>query len=223
MTKKEILKKTEDFVKEKMSGEGTGHDFWHVVRVRNTALKIAKEEKVDLYIVELASLLHDIADHKFYDGDRTVGPKIAREFLENLGVDNKVIEHVINIISNMSFHKSIDGKTLFTSKELKVVQDADKLDAMGAIGIARAFAYGGLRQREIHNPNIKVVKYKTSREYNDNQIGKTTGTTINHFYEKLLKLKSLMNTKAGKRIANQRHKFLELYLKNFFAEREGKK
>ncbi len=223
MTKKEILKKTEDFVKEKMSGEGTGHDFWHVVRVRNTALKIAKEEKADSYIVKLASFLHDIADHKFHDGDRDVGPRIAKEFLESLGVESKVIEHVINIISNMSFHKSIDGKNLFTSKELKVVQDADKLDAIGAIGIARAFAYGGLRQREIHNPNIKAIKYKTSREYNDNQIGKTTGTTINHFYEKLLKLKSLMNTKTGKRIANQRHKFLELYLKNFFSEWEGKK
>lgn len=223
MNKKEIIKRTESFVKDKLEGEETGHDFWHIIRVRNTALKIGKEEKVDLFIIELASLLHDIADHKFYNGDRTVGPKIAREFLAGLNIDISIIDHVINIINNMSFHKSLDGKVGFTSKEMRVIQDADKLDAMGAIGIARAFAYGGLRQREIHNPNIKVVNYKNSKDYNDNQIGKTTGTTINHFYEKLLKLKSLMNTKTGKKMANERHKFLELYLKTFYAEWDGKK
>lgn len=126
-----------------MEGEGTGHDWWHILRVRNTALAIAKQEKADLFIVELAVLLHDIADHKFHGGDSTLGPKVARDWLQKPGVIKEVIDHVENIIANMSFHKSLDGKAEFMSKELKVVQDADRLDAMGAIGIARAFAYDG--------------------------------------------------------------------------------
>lgn len=217
MSKKTIIENTRDFVKNKLAGEGSGHDWWHIVRVTVSALVIAKKEKADLFVVELAALLHDIADHKFYNGDDTVGPKVAREWLEGQGTDPVITDHVINIISNMSFSKNIGKKVVFTSKELQVVQDADRLDAIGAIGIARVFAYGGHKGREIFNPTIKPLKYKTAEEYKKND-----NPTVNHFYEKLLLLKDLMNTKAGKQIAQKRHKYMEQYLKQFFAEWEGK-
>lgn len=217
MTKREVLKKTEEYVNHALSGEGTGHDWWHVLRVRNTARYIAKGEKADLFVVELTALLHDIADHKFHGGDSSIGPRIAHDWLKKLGVAHEVISHVTDIIANMSYHKSLDGAPAFTSKELKIVQDADRLDAMGAIGIARAFAYGGHKGRELYNPNVKPAKYKSSGEYKKHP----AGTTINHFYEKLLLLKERMNTRTGKRLARARHAFLEKYLFQFYAEWGG--
>lgn len=220
MTSTAIVKKTEAYVRKKMQGEGTGHDWWHVVRVRNIAKMIAREEHADVFVVELSALLHDIADHKFHDGDDTIGPRLASQYLASLRVAPAVIEHVAYIISNVSFNKSFDVTHEPPSKELQVMRDADRLDALGAIGIARAFAYGGYRQRELYNPAEKPRVYKSSEDYRKRSMG---GHTINHFYEKLLLLKDRMNTKAGKRIAQRRHAFLLKYLEQFYSEWEGKR
>lgn len=216
MTQKEIINKTITFVKETLIDAEGGHDWFHIERVYKNALLIAKTEQVDIFTVSLGALLHDIADSKFYDGDETVGPKIAREFLFKLNVDSTVIEHVINIIENISFKGGNDIKK-FTSLELNVVQDADRLDAIGAIGIARCFNYGGFKNRQLHNPDIKPNLNMSKAEYKT-----STAPTINHFYEKLLLLKDRMNTKTGKQIAKERHAFMELYLKQFFNEWLGK-
>lgn len=215
-SKQDVIKKTESFAKDKLLGEGTGHDWWHVFRVWELAKVIGKKEKADLFIVELSALLHDIADWKFYHGDETIGPKVAREWLEKLKVEQKIIEKVCHIVEHVSF-KGAGVESKMQTLEGKIVQDADRLDAIGAIGIARAFAYGGSKGRELYNPTIKPKQYKTFEEYK-----KSDGPTINHFYEKLLLLKDRMNTTTGKRFAESRHKYLEGFLKRFYKEWGGK-
>jgi uncharacterized protein len=186
--------------------------------VFNTSLLISKSEPVDDFIVALGALLHDIADSKFHDGDETVGPKIASEFLFKHNVDSTIIEHVVNIIKHISFKNSLDGKSGFTSKELEVIQDADRLDAIGAIGIARCFNYGGFKNRPLYDPSIQPILNISKEEYKT-----SISPTINHFYEKLLILKDKMNTNTGKQIAEKRHQFMELYLKQFYDEWNGLK
>ncbi|GAB5409496.1 MAG: HD domain-containing protein [Balneolaceae bacterium] len=215
LLKKELLLKTEDFVKAKIEGDA-GHDWWHVHRVRNTALSIAIKEKADLFIVELAALLHDIADHKFHDGDEKIGSITARNWLKELDVEEHHILHICEIITDLSF-KGANVDTSMRTLEGKIVQDADRLDAIGAIGIARAFSYGGFRNRELYNPTISPTLHSSFEAYkNDN------GHTINHFYEKLFLLKKRMNTDSGKQIAEERHKFMEEYVRRFLDEWEGK-
>lgn len=210
-----VLAQVEKEVRRRMEGEEAGHDFWHVERVRRMAMRIGKHEGANMFIVELAALLHDIADWKFYGGDDTVGPKVAREILRKLRVQKNTVEHVCEIIATMSF-KGAGVKASMRTLEGKVVQDADRLDALGAIGIARAFAYGGYRSRPLYDLYIKPAQHKTKETYIKSQ-----GTTINHFYEKLLLLKDRMNTKTAKKIAASRHRFLKLYLARFFKEWEG--
>ena len=216
MTSEDIISKTITFVKETLASAEGGHDWFHIKRVYKNALLISKNENVDVFVVSLGALLHDIADSKFNDGDETIGPKMAREFLFNLNVDSKTIEHVINIIENISF-KGGNETQKFNSVELDVVQDADRLDAIGAIGIARCFNYGGFKNRPLYNPEIKPNLKMSKAEYKT-----STAPTINHFYEKLLLLKNRMNTKTGREVAKERHAFMELYLKQFYGEWEGK-
>ena len=218
MTSKEKITKTKAFVKETLKDAEGGHDWFHIERVYNNALLIAKTETVDGLVVALGALLHDIADSKFHDGDETVGPKIAREFLFNLNVDSIVIEHVIKIIENVSFKSSLNTTQKFKSTELDVIQDADRLDAIGAIGIARCFNYGGFKDRVLFDPSIKPNMNMSKDEYKA-----SNAPTINHFYEKLLLLKDKMNTKTGQRIAADRHDFMEDFLNQFYAEWDGKK
>ena len=216
MDKNEIIEKTKFFVKTRLEGEGSGHDWWHIVRVHNAALDIAgKEGDCDVFIVELAALLHDIADWKFYDGDLDKGPEIAKEFLLSLNVDKETVSHVSDIIKNISF-KGANVENTISSTEGKIVQDADRLDAIGAIGIGRAFAYGGFMKREMHNPNVSHEIHNTFEEYRNKN-----GSTINHFYEKLLLLKDKMNTKTGREKAMNRHEFMETFLIEFYSEWEG--
>jgi len=205
------------FVKQKLENAEAGHDWFHMERVYKNALLIAEGETCDLMIVKLGALLHDIADSKFNDGDETVGPKVAREFLESQNASEETIEHVLNIIENISF-KGGNFEKKFTSKELEIVQDADRLDAIGAIGIARTFNYGGFKNRQLYNPTIAPKLNMTKEEYK-----KSEAPTLNHFYEKLLLLKDKMNTETGKRIAQERHKFMELFLSQFYAEWDGEK
>jgi len=216
MNKEAVIKRTADYVKSKLSGEGSGHGWWHVYRVWKTAVEIGKKESDNLFVVQLAALLHDIADWKFHSGDDSIGPKLARECLEKLDVDENIISHVCEIIKEVSF-KGAGVKSGIKTKEGMVVQDADRLDAIGAIGIARAFAYGNKKGNEIYNPGIKPKKHETFEQYKNSK-----GTTINHFYEKLLLLKDMMNTNAARKIAEERHKFMEQYLDRFFKEWEGK-
>lgn len=215
MRNAEILKATEAFVKEELAGAEAGHDWWHIERVRNTALHIGNNENADLFVVELGTLLHDIADSKFHNGDETKGPLKAKEFLKSLDVDDDVIRHVLEIIENISFRKSLDG-TSFRSLELDVIQDADRLDAIGAIGIARAFNYGGFKNRIFYDPDVTPATGLTSEEYK-----KSTAPTINHFYEKLLLLKDKMNTASGQQLAAERHQFMEEFLAQFYKEWNG--
>ena len=215
MTKDSLIQNTIDFVKESLSDSEGGHDWWHIYRVWQSAKHIAEEENVDLLVVELAALLHDIADSKFHDGDETIGPKIAREFLESQDVEPILMNHVEQIIKHISF-KGGNHERAFHSKELSVVQDADRLDAMGAIGIARTFNYGGFKNRAIYDPSIPPKLDMTKEEYK-----KSTAPTINHFYEKLLLLKDRMNTETGRAMAEHRHRFMETYLQEFYKEWEG--
>ena len=218
MNKEKIIHNTIDFVKEKLKNAEGGHDWFHIERVFKNTILISKNEKVDTFIVSLAALLHDIADPKFYNGNEEIGPKIANEFLVEQHVDESMINHIINIIKHMSFKNSLDKNgEKFTSKELEVVQDADRLDAIGAIGIARCFNYGGFKNRALHNPEIKPNLKMTKEEYKNSD-----APTINHFYEKLLLLKDKMNTISGKRIAESRHIFMETYLHQFYNEWDGK-
>ena len=212
-----IVNKTILFVKEKLENAEGGHDWFHIERVYKNALLIADGEVCDVDIVKLGALLHDIADSKFHNGDETIGPKIAREFLESHNVDQATIEHVINIIENVSFKGGNSEKT-FSSVELHIVQDADRLDAIGAIGIARTFNYGGFKNRPLYNPNIAPKLRMSKEEYKNNQ-----APTLNHFYEKLLMLKDKMNTQTGKQIAQERHLFMEKFLSQFYAEWDGEK
>lgn len=216
MNKEQIIQNTIEFVKETLQGAEGGHDFFHIERVYKNALLIAKDENVDEFVVSLGALLHDIADSKFHNGDETVGPKKARAFLLNQQVPEEVIIHIEKIITNISF-KGGNFEQRFSSPELDVVQDADRLDAIGAIGIARCFNYGGFKNRELYNPEIVPNLNMTKEEYK-----KSTAPTINHFYEKLLLLKDKMNTTTGKSIAEHRHSYMEGFLNQFYNEWNGK-
>ncbi|WP_378180820.1 HD domain-containing protein [Aquimarina sp. SS2-1] len=216
MTDDQIICKTIKFVKSTLKGAEGGHDWFHIHRVLKTSQTIAKDEKVDPLVVSLGALLHDIADSKFHNGDETVGPEMAREFLKNIGVSEDIVNHVVLIIQNISF-KGGNVEQKFTSPELDVIQDADRLDAIGAIGIARCFNYGGFKNRALYDPEIVPNLYMTKEEYKN-----STAPTINHFYEKLLLLKDRMNTKTGKRMAEDRHSFMESFLKQFYKEWEGR-
>lgn len=218
MHQKEVLEKTEQYVRQKLEGEGSGHDWWHIDRVRKIALSIGKEEGANLYIIELAALLHDIADWKFHHGDETIGPSVAREWLESIQVDETVVSHVCDIIKTISF-KGAGVHTPMKTKEGEVVQDADRIDALGAIGIARAFAYGGSKGRVMYNPYLKPQLHQSFEAYKNDK----DGHTINHFYEKLLLLKERMNTPSGKKMAIARHTYMEHYLAQFYEEWQGKK
>lgn len=212
-----VIKNTVAFVKDQLTDAETGHDWWHIERVWENAKHIGATENVDMYVVELGALLHDIADAKFHDGDEEKGPKVARKFLESQHVPEDIIAHVENIVRHISFKGNIEGQK-WMSPELAVVQDADRLDALGAIGIARTFTYGGFENRTIYDPSQPPHENMTSEEYKNNR-----EHTINHFYHKLLLLKGLMNTKTGKRVAEDRHAFMEKFLEQFYAEWEGKK
>jgi len=216
MNKQLIISRTTDFVKHTLKDAEGGHDWFHIQRVFNNAKLIVKTENADDFIVSLSALLHDIADSKFYNGDESIGPKIATEFLMAQNIDSVVIEHVVQIIRNISFKGGNVDRT-FSSIELDIVQDADRLDAIGAIGIARCFNYGGFKNREIFNPKIQPKLNMTKEEYKN-----SNAPSINHFYEKLLLLKDKMNTKTGRRIATERHQFMEQYLEKFYAEWDGK-
>jgi uncharacterized protein len=215
MNNSDLIHHTIVFVKQNLENAEGGHDWFHIERVYKNALLIAKDEVCDLKIVQLGALLHDIADSKFHDGDETIGPKKARQFLESEKVDENTILHVINIIENISFKGGNFDKT-FSSIELNIVQDADRLDAIGAIGIARTFNYGGFKNRTMYHPEIAPNTNMTKEEYKKNE-----APTINHFYEKLLLLKDTMNTETGKKIAQQRHRYMEGFLAQFYAEWEG--
>ena len=219
MDKEKIIATTIAFVKKELKNAEGGHDWFHIERVFKNSILISKDEKVDVFVVSLAALLHDIADPKFYNGDETVGPKKANEFLTNQNVSKEIIKHVVNIIQHISFKNSFNtASKKFTSIELKVVQDADRLDAIGAIGIARSFNYGGFKNRTLFNPAIIPDLNMTKEQYKNSD-----APTINHFYEKLLLLKDSMNTLSGKKIAAQRHAFMETYLKQFYDEWDGLK
>ncbi len=218
MKEDQLIKNTIAFVKSELKNAEGGHDWFHIERVFNTSKLLLKHEKGDSLIVQLAALLHDIADPKFHNGDESVGPKMARNFLESQSVGEKTIEQVVNIIQHMSFKNSLERDGIkFTSKELQIVQDADRLDAIGAIGIARAFNYGGFKNRELYNPAVPPKPNMTKEEYK-----KSTAPTINHFYEKLLLLKDKMNTETGKKLAEERHQFMLKYLEQFYKEWNGK-
>ncbi|WP_323787346.1 HD domain-containing protein [Psychroserpens sp.] len=217
MTKDQLqhIKLTEAFVKTTLESAEGGHDWFHTLRVFKNSLLISKNEKVNDYIVALGALLHDIADSKFHNGDEAIGPQKAREFLFIIDVDSETIEHVVSIIENISFKGGNVTKS-FSSIELDVVQDADRLDALGAIGIARTFNYGGFKNRKLYDPSIAPDMHMTKEVYKA-----STAPTINHFYEKLLLLKDRMNTKTGMQIAESRHKFMETFLQQFYAEWNG--
>jgi len=211
----DIINRTANHINTVLSGDGTGHDWWHVYRVWKMAKRIGHAEQADPLVVELAALLHDIADWKFHDGDLSVGPTRAKEWMDSLGIEPSIIDQVCQIIANISF-KGAGVVQPPLSLEGKAVQDADRLDAMGAIGIARAFAYGGAKGREIYDPAASPTEHRTAEAYL-----KSGGHTINHFYEKLLLLKDRMNTATGRAMAEERHKFMEDYLRRFYEEWEG--
>ena len=209
------IQKTIAFVKATLAGAEAGHDWFHIERVYNNAKAIHVAEAGDELTVLLAALLHDIADPKFNNGDEEIGPRMATEFLKSIDVAHEAIDHVQQIIRNLSYKASL-GTVTFQSKELDIVQDADRLDAIGAIGIARAFTYGGYKNRILYDPEIAPKLNQTKEEYKN-----TTAPTINHFYEKLLLLKDLMKTPTGKEIANRRHDFMLSYLEQFYGEWKG--
>ena len=217
LNQEDILRKAEEYIKNLLADDGAGHDWWHIYRVHKLAKSINAVEKADAFIVELAAYLHDIADHKYHGGDHTVGPVEARKWMMNEGVDEWSMSQVENIIREVSF-KGAGLETPMSSLEGKIVQDADRLDAIGAIGIARTFAYGGSRDRLMYDPQVAPVLHSDFESYK-----KSTAPTINHFYEKLLLLKDRMNTETAKKMAEERHLFMEAYLKQFFEEWEGKK
>ncbi len=212
-----VIDNTILFVKQQLENAEGGHDWFHIERVYKNALLIAKEEVCDLTVVKLGALLHDIADSKFHEGDETVGPNTARAFLEKENVEEITIVHVINIIENISF-KGGNFEKKFNSIELKIVQDADRLDALGAIGIARTFNYGGFKNRPLYNPAIAPRLDMNKEEYKNAE-----SPTLNHFYEKLLLLSAKMNTETGKKIALERHNYMESFLSQFYAEWDGER
>ena len=210
-----LLQATTTFVKQQLANAEGGHDWFHILRVYNNSLLIGKTENCNIEVVQLSALLHDIADSKFHDGDENIGPKTARKFLESQNVTIETVDHVVKIIENISF-KGGHKNSNFNSIELQIVQDADRLDAIGAVGIARTFNYGGFKNREIYNPEIKPNLSMSKDEYKNN-----VAPTINHFYEKLLLLKDKMNTETGKKLAQERHDFMEVFLDQFYKEWEG--
>ncbi len=218
MKEDQLIQNTIDFVKKELQNAEGGHDWFHIERVFNISNLLLKHEEGNATVVKLAALLHDIADPKFHGGDESIGPQTAKNFLESQSVDEQTIEHVVKIIEQMSFKNSLEKGTKFTSNELQIVQDADRLDAIGAIGIARAFNYGGFKNRELHNPDVPPNLNMSKEEYK-----KSTAPTINHFYEKLLLLKDKMNTETGKKLAEERHKFMLDYLDQFYKEWNGTK
>ena len=215
MIPSELISKTILFVRKQLQNAEGGHDWFHIERVYKNAIAISENEKCNTMIVQLGALLHDIADSKFHNGDESIGPKIARTFLESEKVEAETINQVINIIENISF-KGGNFEKKFNSIELEIVQDADRLDAIGAIGIARTFNYGGFKNRPLYNPAISPNLHMNKEEYKNSE-----APTINHFYEKLLLLKDKMNTETGKKIAQQRHHFMETFLSQFYAEWDG--
>ena len=212
-----LIYQTVLFVKETLKDAEGGHDWFHIERVWKTARNMAAHEQVNITVVELAALLHDIADAKFHQGNEELGPQKAKQFLQQLKVEEDIIDHVENIIRNISF-KGGNFTATFSSPELMVVQDADRLDALGAIGIARAFNYGGFKNRPLYDPAVTPNLSMDKETYK-----KSTAPTINHFYEKLLLLKDRMNTATGKKMAAERHAFMEKYLEHFYAEWNGEK
>ena len=210
------IEQTINYVKQELEGAEAGHDWFHIQRVYNNAQNLLKTEKANEQVVLLGALLHDIADSKFHNGDETIGPKKAFEFMTSIGISDDVKTHVVKIIENISF-KGGNVERAFSSKELDIVQDADRLDAIGAIGIARTFNYGGFKNNALYDPEQPPVLNMTKEMYK-----KHRGTTINHFYEKLLLLKDRMNTETGKQIAENRHQFMEMFLEQFFNEWEGR-
>ncbi len=211
------IQQTVNHVKKELQNAEGGHDWWHVYRVWKSAQIIADQEQANRTVVELAALLHDIADPKFNDGDETIGPIKAQKFMESIDLNSETIEHVVSIIQNMSFSSSL-GNINFDSLEMRIVQDADRLDAIGAVGIARCFNFGGYKNNLIYSPELPPQLNMTKEEYK-----KSKGTSVNHFYEKLLLLKDKMNTKTGQEMAEKRHEFMEVYLAQFYAEFEGEK
>ena len=214
---KNILEVTIKYVKEILTEAEGGHDWFHIERVWKNAKLIAAKEHCDIEVVQLAALLHDIADSKFHGGDEEIAPVMAREFLENAGLEPKKVDHIVAIVENVSFKGGHNTRS-HSSIELDIVQDADRLDAIGAIGIARTFNYGGFKNRAMYDPSIAPNLNMTKEEYK-----KSTAPTINHFYEKLLLLKDLMNTESGKRIAEQRHQYMEGFLNQFYNEWNGQR
>jgi len=212
----DVIENTRLYVERELSGEASGHDYWHVYRVWKNAVAIGREEGADLHIVQLAALLHDIADYKLNGGDHDIGPQKARAWLESQHVDTDSIEHIIEIMRGLDF-KGANTTTAMRTLEGRVVYDADKLDAIGAIGIARAFAYGGTKGRVLHDPNAPPLLHASFEEYKN-----AKGTTINHFYEKLLLLHDRMLTDAGKRMAKERHAYMDGFVSKFLSEWEGK-
>ena len=210
-----LIANTIVYVKEELENAEGGHDWFHIERVWKLAKTIAEKEKANLMVVELAALLHDIADSKFNNGDETVGPQKARAFLESQNTDEAVVQHVIQIIENISFKGGKEQSKIDTI-EFKVCQDADRMDAIGAIGIARAFNYGGFKNRGLYDPSVPPNLNMTKEEYKN-----SAAPTINHFYEKLLLLKDKMHTETAKNMAAQRHSFMEAYLEQFYAEFNG--
>ena len=217
MDNNKLIQNTIAFVKEQLENAEGGHDWFHIERVYKNTLAIAKEEECNLLVCQLGALLHDIADCKFHNGDEEIGPKKAHEFLERENVSEEIISEVIKIIENISF-KGGNFEKQFNSIELQIVQDADRLDAIGAIGIARTFNYGGFKNRTIYNPEIAPNLIMSKEEYKN-----ADAPTINHFYEKLLLLKGKMNTVSGKNMAIKRHEFMETFLEQFYAEWQGQK
>jgi len=213
----DLIRKTETHIRELLAQDSSGHDWWHIHRVRASALAIGRREDADLFVVELAALLHDVADWKFHGGDENIGPQRAVEWLKSLGLDQPTADRVGQIVSEVTF-KGAGVATRPSTLEGSVVQDADRLDAVGAIGIARAFAYGGHAGRAIHDPTVSPEEHASFAAYKS-----STGPTINHFYEKLLLLKDRMNTDAGRALAAERHRVMEDFLTEFFAEWKGEK
>ena len=214
----EVIERTERYVRETLEKDSSGHDWWHIHRVRNNALHIVQEEKegCSRYVVELAALLHDIADWKFHQGDAKIGSKTARQWLETQHVDEAEIEQICDIIDSSSY-KGAGVADKMATLEGKIVQDADRLDAIGAIGIARTFAYGGHANRAMYDPDVKPTMHASFEEYKNSK-----GHTVNHFYEKLLLLKDRLHTDAARRIAQKRHVVMEQFLEQFFAEWDGR-
>lgn len=211
-----LIKNTVNFTKTTLANAEGGHDWFHIQRVWKLAKHIGQNENnVDMLVVELGAILHDIADVKFHNGDETIGPRIVREWLTSQGAEEAIIDHVEKIVQHISFKNGLQGQK-WTSLELAVVQDADRLDAIGAIGIARKFNYGGFKGRTLFDPDIKPQLNMSSCEYKKN-----TAPSINHFYEKLLLLKDRMNTETGRRLAEDRHAFMKQFLEQFHEEWNG--